>query len=108
MRNSPGSHTMLGLAAAAAALVSRMEVRASEDLAAALYPKSIEPVLAEFCFDCHAEGARKGKVVFDEYPSHAAATGDRDLWLRVLKNVRAGLMPPAEESAADPRAKAGA
>lgn len=64
---------------------------------AADYRKDIEPILKEFCFDCHGDGANKGKVTLDEFPSDDALLGNHDLWLEVLKNVRAGLMPPAKK-----------
>src|SRR6185437_10026259 len=40
-------------------------------------------------------GTEKGGVAFDEGGSDAALVKRRDLWWSVLKNVRAGLMPPA-------------
>lgn len=60
-------------------------------------PKEVQPILTEFCFDCHADGANKGKVSFDEFKSHREMLGQRDLWLAVLKNVRGGLMPPEKK-----------
>jgi hypothetical protein len=57
----------------------------------------VEPVLQEFCYDCHGEGEKKGKVSLDEFKSHEELLGKRDLWLAVLKNVRAGLMPPEKK-----------
>ncbi|RYZ19117.1 MAG: DUF1587 domain-containing protein, partial [Sphingobacteriales bacterium] len=57
----------------------------------------VAPVLEEFCYDCHAEGMKKGQVSFDDFPSHGALLEKRELWLAVLKNVRAGLMPPEKE-----------
>jgi mono/diheme cytochrome c family protein len=61
------------------------------------FAKGIRPLLLKNCYECHAEGARKGGVAFDEYESDAALVGDRELWGKVLKNVRAGLMPPANK-----------
>jgi hypothetical protein len=58
------------------------------------FKKEIQPLLTEYCSDCHADGAMKGQVAFDEFTSHEQRLGRRDLWLAVLKNVRAGLMPP--------------
>ena len=54
----------------------------------------IRPILENYCFDCHADGANKGNVAFDQFKSDADLLANRDLWLRVLKNLRAGLMPP--------------
>lgn len=50
--------------------------------------------MTEYCGDCHFDGAKKGNVAFDAFKSDAELLENRDLWLRALKNVRAGLMPP--------------
>lgn len=54
----------------------------------------IEPILSEFCYDCHGDGENKGKVAFDEFKSDAELLEKRDLWHSVLNNVRTGIMPP--------------
>ncbi len=53
----------------------------------------VQPILKEFCYDCHGDGAKKGGVVLDEFGSPDELVKP-DLWLKVLKNTRAGLMPP--------------
>lgn len=58
------------------------------------YHHTVQPILREFCFDCHGDGVAKGRVSFDQYPSDEALMQDRELWQKVLRNVRAGLMPP--------------
>jgi mono/diheme cytochrome c family protein len=60
------------------------------------FSRDAEPVLEEHCYDCHGDGSSKGGVQLDGFK------GDSDLqnhalWLRVMKNVRAGIMPPATE-----------
>ncbi len=61
------------------------------------YKAKVEPLLVKYCYDCHGEGMDKGKVAFDEFKSHQEMLGKRDLWLAVLKNVRAGIMPPEKK-----------
>ncbi len=78
--------------------------RAESESAATHFRQEIEPLLGDYCFDCHGDGEKKGDVVFDEFPSDDALVGAHDLWLRVLKNVRAGLMPPKKK--AQPTAEA--
>jgi hypothetical protein len=56
------------------------------------FREGVEPILAEHCLTCHASGIKKGGVALDGSPE--ALVGDRALWWRALKNVRAGLMPP--------------
>src|SRR4029450_6535528 len=45
----------------------------------------------------HADGAKNDNVDFDALKSDDGSVGNNDLWLKVLKNVRAGLMPPEKK-----------
>src|SRR6059036_2077469 len=68
------------------------------------FRKIVKPILEKYCSDCHADGANKGGVAFDEFKSDEELLNKRDLWAAVLKNTRAGLMPPPKKpkpSAAD-------
>ena len=71
-------------------------LRAAAADATAQFRKDIQPVLKEFCYDCHGDGAKKGGLAFDELKTDGALL-DHDLWLKVLKNTRAGLMPPEKK-----------
>ncbi len=62
------------------------------------FRKSIRPILEEYCFDCHADGALKGNVAFDEFKTDQDVFTNRELWLHALKNLRAGLMPPQKKA----------
>ena len=77
----------------AAAVLAGGSVLGAELPAAALFRRDVQPILQEYCFDCHADGANKGGVAFDEFKSDDALVHP-DLWLKALKNTRAGLMPP--------------
>ena len=68
---------------------------AAEDAAAAHFRDRVEPVLADHCYGCHADGVNKGGVALDR-PADVLLK-DRDLWWAVLRNVRSGLMPPAKQ-----------
>ena len=75
----------------------------TENSAVAVYKKAINPILEDHCYECHGDGYNKGKIAFDELESNAEIL-DKDLWLRVLVNTRAGLMPAEQKprlSAAD-------
>jgi hypothetical protein len=74
------------------ALCSRLS--SAENPVALHFRKNIQPILVEYCYDCHGDGMNKGKVAFDEFKSDDELVGKRDLWYDVLKNLRAGLMPP--------------
>jgi hypothetical protein len=72
-------------------------VAAVESPGAKEFRTEIRPILQTYCFDCHADGAKKGKVAFDEFKSDQGAVDDRELWWRALKNLRANIMPPAKK-----------
>ena len=73
----------------------------AEATAVAEFRKDIQPILSEYCYDCHGEGEKKGGVAFDELKSDAALL-NHDLWWKALKNVRAGLMPPEKKPRPSP------
>ena len=76
-----------------AALISRPA--GADDRLAARYRAEVQPILAEHCHDCHADGMKKGEVAFDA--PEAELLANHDLWWAVMKNVRAGIMPPAHK-----------
>ena len=102
--DSPHARRCAALAAArvvAALLIAagfNFTTRASGTPDQPVFRDRVQPVLEEFCYDCHGEGTKKGKVSFDEFKSHDELLAERDLWLAVLKNVRAGLMPPEKKA----------
>ena len=61
------------------------------------YSEEIQPILELYCYECHGLGAKKGGVALDAFADHSAALEDRDLWHKVLKNLRAGIMPPPDK-----------
>ena len=85
----------LWLVAAFLALLPNQPSAGAEN-AAAQFRKDIQPILKEFCYDCHGDGAKKGEVAFDELKTDAELL-NHELWLKALKNVRAGLMPPEKK-----------
>src|SRR5665213_429734 len=60
------------------------------------FRKDVQPILKEYCYDCHGDGAKKGQIAFDELTSDEALL-NHDLWFKVLKNVRSNLMPPQKK-----------
>ncbi len=64
---------------------------------AAEFHDNIRPILQDYCFDCHGDGASKGNVAFDQFQSDQAVLENRELWWKALKNLRAGLMPPPQK-----------
>src|SRR5215218_7418794 len=82
--------------------------RAAEPTASpksAQFRKEVQPLLAKYCSDCHADGADKGNVAFDQHPSDDALVADPDLWFKVLKNVLGGVLPPSKKHQPAPAEK---
>src|SRR5688500_10891318 len=97
---------ILALAVLTLGLSAPSPVAAAEAQAAAAhtvpsYEKDVLPILENYCFDCHADGLNKGNVAFDA-PANDALLKNHDLWLKVIKNVRAGIMPPAKKDRPNP------
>ncbi|MCR9296258.1 MAG: DUF1592 domain-containing protein [bacterium] len=61
------------------------------------YKRVVLPILQDYCFDCHAEGANEGDLALDNFTSFHAMTTDAQTWWAVLKNVRSDVMPPHGE-----------
>jgi hypothetical protein len=103
-------HPLLRLVACAALLPGLHYRSAAADATASSplsFHRDIRPILQEFCYDCHADGANKGGIALDEAESAALqksgkgsapdSTENSEVWWKVLKNVRAGLMPPQKK-----------
>ena len=82
----------------AATIFCGFSAAAVELPAAAHFRANIQPILTEYCSDCHADGVNKGGVAFDEFKSDESVVTNRNLWLNALKNLRAGLMPPEKKA----------
>lgn len=72
-----------------------LPLHATADIMAS-FRADVEPILDEFCYDCHGLGTNEGGVTLDEFTAETIA--DTDLWLRVLRNTRSHIMPPREEA----------
>ncbi len=83
-------------------LVAHVSLSAAQDPEIS-FRNQVQPLVQQYCSDCHADGAKKGGVAFDELKTREAML-DPELWFRVLNNVRSGIMPPpkkAQPSAAE-------
>ena len=95
MQRKPGRFRVrLGAAVSAFVIWALGAFQAASAEEALQFQKDIQPILEDNCYDCHGEGKKKGDVAFDELKDPLQ---NRDLWYKVLKNVRTGLMPPAKK-----------
>lgn len=64
---------------------------------AADFSKEIEPLLSEYCYDCHADGSAKGDFAMDDHGSVKELVSDLRHWVPIWENLRSHLMPPANK-----------
>ena len=72
-------------------------VAATDTQRADHFRSDVKPILSDFCFDCHADGAKKGGVELDAFKTDADLLNNRELWFNVLKYVRSDVMPPSKK-----------
>ena len=65
------------------------------------FEKEIKPILEDYCFDCHGDGASKGDFSMDEYEDLSGHLDNVDHWLAVWRNVRSQIMPPPKKDQPD-------
>lgn len=60
------------------------------------FDSQILPLLKSYCFECHGDGASEGGLSLDAIATEADYKSHPEVWWKVLKNIRAGVMPPKE------------
>ncbi len=83
-------YLVLLLASGGGMLCAETDIRVRADR----YRAGILPILEDRCYDCHGDGASKGGLSLDGFSDDADLLGSRDLWLKIVKNIRARIMPP--------------
>lgn len=61
------------------------------------YHTQIEPLLINYCFDCHADGSNEGDFEMDAFKDLPTHLNDTQHWISVWRNLRSQIMPPSEE-----------
>jgi hypothetical protein len=61
-----------------------------------LYGRSIQPLLAKYCFKCHGAQKPKADLNLAKYGSETQIRADRKVWKGVLKMLVAHEMPPED------------
>jgi hypothetical protein len=69
----------------------------SEGSAMAQFHQQVRPILQQHCYDCHGDGESRANIAFDALTNQDQILHNPDLWLKVLNNTRAGLMPPPQK-----------
>jgi hypothetical protein len=87
----------------AAAIVAAERVpRASTTPVATAFETTVQPFLANHCYDCHDARHKKGNLNLEQYESAGAVLANPDTWDEVLLKLRTGEMPPEDEIRPDP------
>ncbi len=59
------------------------------------YESDVKPLLQRYCYECHADGAENGNLAFDTLATQEDLFEPKR-WLSVIRNLRAGIMPPKD------------
>ena len=70
------------------------------------FRKDVQPILAKYCYKCHGDGEKSGNISLDEFADNNAIAHNPELWWNVLKNTRAGIMPPPKKAQPSPAERA--
>ncbi|HEY2573756.1 MAG TPA: DUF1592 domain-containing protein, partial [Verrucomicrobiaceae bacterium] len=62
-----------------------------------LYRREVLPVLTEYCYDCHGDGAHKGDLALDKFKGYADMLKNRKFWDGVREHVTTHVMPPEKK-----------
>jgi len=79
----------------AVALADASETPATEQ--SDRFEQRVLPLLKTYCQDCHSGKAKEGNLSLDGFVTLIEAQRDPGFWWKVLKNLRAGVMPPFGE-----------
>ena len=67
--------------------------------------EAVRPLFREFCYDCHAEGSKKGGFALDGYKDLAAMLADRERWAKAASLLQSHVMPPLGKPQPSPAAR---
>jgi len=60
------------------------------------FKNAIQPLLTRYCGDCHGDEAPEADLSLTKWESPESAIADREGWIKVLKMIRSGVMPPQD------------
>src|SRR5262245_34269124 len=62
------------------------------------FERDVQPILSQYCYSCHGETKKKADLSLQEFRTEAHAIQNREVWERVLHNMRTREMPPSNKS----------
>ena len=83
-------------------LISGMLQAAPPQVPGQSYAKDIQPLLKKYCWDCHAEGEKKGDLALDAFADEAAIWAAKKTWSTVQFHLENWMMPPAKKEQPTP------
>ncbi len=66
------------------------------------FTTQIRPVLDKHCFSCHNVGKVAGGINLEKYESEGSLVENGEIWLKVIKQVQSGQMPPSHKPTPSP------
>jgi hypothetical protein len=81
----------------AALLAAAVVAHAQAPVAGKTYAKDILPLMEKYCWDCHADGEKKGDVVLDGDKDESAIAKNRKLWTGAMFHIEQWTMPPHDK-----------
>ncbi|MGV3486153.1 MAG: DUF1592 domain-containing protein [Planctomycetaceae bacterium] len=100
------SSTIYGWLCAAMLLSLAAATHADEASRESAFRDQLMPLLRAYCYDCHGAEDGEGDVKLERYQSVLELSADRKEWLRALKQVQLGSMPPADAPPMDAATRA--
>lgn len=79
-------------------LVSQDETPASPEAKERQFQSQILPLIEQHCMDCHNDQSADGDFSMSSYDSAMSLLDYRNTWLKVLRRLETGEMPPADSS----------
>ncbi len=76
-------------------LVAAKTSASKSDELTTTFREQVEPLLQKHCNECHSGSEPSGNLAFDTLQSNEQIDSP-ELWLKVIKNLRAGIMPPKD------------
>ena len=85
---------ILGLVIALGVSLSSSALAGPAPTPAVDYTRDVQPLLQNYCYDCHGNGTAKSGLALDSYHNADDVRAGRAKWEALLRNVSSHVMPP--------------